>query len=147
VVLHLDWRAAPGESVANAEAKLRDLLSHTVEPDIRAEVVLCTQTVRTYTGCEHDVSHDLGPFLTALEAPVLRLAHETLEQAMARPVETGVWAFCTDGGRIAAAGVPCLGFGPGDEAMAHVLDERLSLDQLVEATAGYVALGQCLGQA
>jgi putative selenium metabolism hydrolase len=145
VTLHLDWRAAPGESVADAEARLRAVLAETVEPDIRAEVTLRTHQVRTHTGCEHRVSHDMGPFLTDMEAPVLCRAHSALEQALNRSVEVGVWAFCTDGGHIAAAGAACLGFGPGDEAMAHVLDERLSLDQLVEAAAGYAALGHCLG--
>ena len=57
-----------------------------------------------------------------------------------------VWAFCTDGGHLASAGIPCIGFGPGEEEMAHVLDERLKIDQLLEATAGYMALALRMGE-
>jgi acetylornithine deacetylase/succinyl-diaminopimelate desuccinylase-like protein len=41
--------------------------------------------------------------------------------------------------------VPCLGYGPGEEAMAHVLDERIAIDQVVEATVGYMALALEMG--
>ena len=56
-----------------------------------------------------------------------------------------IWPFFTDGGFLHAAGVPCIGFGPGDPAMAHVLDERMPVSQLLEATAGYMALALTLG--
>ncbi|NLD72157.1 MAG: M20/M25/M40 family metallo-hydrolase, partial [Chloroflexi bacterium] len=67
-------------------------------------------------------------------------ARESLVRALGRPVEVGVWTFCTDGGHLAAAGVPCIGFGPGGEDQAHVYDERLSIDELLEATVAYMAL-------
>ena len=35
------------------------------------------------------------------------------------------------------AGIPTIGFGPGTEADAHVVDERLSLDALEKAAHGY----------
>jgi acetylornithine deacetylase/succinyl-diaminopimelate desuccinylase-like protein len=35
------------------------------------------------------------------------------------------------------AGIPTIGFGPGTEADAHVVDERLSLDVLEKAARGY----------
>jgi acetylornithine deacetylase/succinyl-diaminopimelate desuccinylase-like protein len=35
------------------------------------------------------------------------------------------------------AGIPTIGFGPGTEADAHVVDEHLSLDVLEKAARGY----------
>jgi acetylornithine deacetylase/succinyl-diaminopimelate desuccinylase-like protein len=35
------------------------------------------------------------------------------------------------------AGIPTIGFGPGTEADAHVVDERLSLDALEKVALGY----------
>jgi acetylornithine deacetylase/succinyl-diaminopimelate desuccinylase-like protein len=35
------------------------------------------------------------------------------------------------------AGIPTIGFGPGTEADAHVVDERLSLNDLEKAAHGY----------
>jgi acetylornithine deacetylase/succinyl-diaminopimelate desuccinylase-like protein len=38
--------------------------------------------------------------------------------------------FFTDAGVLAAAGMPCVVFGPGDIAQAHTRDEWIALDQL-----------------
>jgi acetylornithine deacetylase/succinyl-diaminopimelate desuccinylase-like protein len=34
-------------------------------------------------------------------------------------------------------GVPCLGFGPGDEKLAHARDEFVPVDEVVKACAFY----------
>lgn len=73
-------------------------------------------------------------------------ARQLLSNTLARDVPVDIWRFATDGGHLAAEGIPCIGFGPGDEFMAHVIDERLALDQLLDATAGYMALALGLGR-
>jgi len=40
------------------------------------------------------------------------------------------------------ARVPTIGFGPGNEADAHVVDERLSLDELEKTALGYMGIIQ-----
>lgn len=42
------------------------------------------------------------------------------------------------------AGVPTIGFGPGTEADAHVVDERLSLEALEGAAEGYRGIIQAV---
>ena len=50
----------------------------------------------------------------------------------------GAYRFCTNAAYSAGtAGVPTIGFGPGREADAHVIDERLGLDELAAAERGY----------
>jgi len=146
IIVHLDWRAVPGETMQDARALLRRLLDDTVEEDIRAEITLYARTGRTYTGYEEELAHELAPFCLEEDAPILRRAHRSLENAMGRPVSVGVWTFCTDGGHLYQAGVPCVGFGPGEETMAHVLDERIAIEQIVEATAGYLGLALHMGE-
>ncbi|MFH1086937.1 MAG: M20/M25/M40 family metallo-hydrolase [Chloroflexota bacterium] len=147
MTVHIDWRNAPGETAADATALLQRLLERTVEPGLRAELRLRSHTVRTYTGHEHTVLHEVGSFLVALDDPQFQAARAALSEGMGRPVKVGVWGFCTDGGILHAAGIPCLGYGPGEEHMAHVRDERIAVDQLVEATAGYMALAYRMGGA
>jgi acetylornithine deacetylase/succinyl-diaminopimelate desuccinylase-like protein len=55
-------------------------------------------------------------------------------------MEVGTWRFATDGGHFAAEGATVLGFGPGDEALVHTVEERLPVEQLVECLVGYTAL-------
>ncbi len=54
---------------------------------------------------------------------------------------SGAYRFCTNAAHSAGvAGVPTVGFGPGREADAHVVDERLSLDDLEGAARGYAGI-------
>lgn len=145
VSVHLDWRKAPSETLEQARAVIDDLVSRAIEPDISASVRLRSRRHHTYTGLEIEAEHRLESFCLDADDPDLLLAHRALEEALWRPVETSVWTFCTDGGHLYAAGVPCIGYGPGNEAMAHVLDERISIEQLVEATTAYMALAMALG--
>jgi acetylornithine deacetylase/succinyl-diaminopimelate desuccinylase-like protein len=39
-----------------------------------------------------------------------------------------------------AAGIPTVGFGPGDDRLAHTNQERISLAQMEEAVTAYTAL-------
>jgi putative selenium metabolism hydrolase len=51
---------------------------------------------------------------------------------------TGTYRFCTNAAYSAGlAHVPTVGFGPATEADAHVVDERLSIDDLLAAARGY----------
>lgn len=140
LTVHLDWRASPADSEAHARALLEGLLADTLEEGVRAEVDVRTRPVRTYTGVEREVRFVLTGYVLEDADPRLVAARESLVRALGRPVEVGVWTFCTDGGHLAAAGVPCIGFGPGGEDQAHVYDERLSIDELLEATVAYMAL-------
>jgi putative selenium metabolism hydrolase len=52
--------------------------------------------------------------------------------------QLSAYCFCTNAAySIGIAGIPTIGFGPGTEADAHVVDERLSLDALEKAARGY----------
>jgi acetylornithine deacetylase/succinyl-diaminopimelate desuccinylase-like protein len=52
--------------------------------------------------------------------------------------------FCTNGSGTAALGIPTLGYGPGDETLAHRVDEYIELDDLHAGTEGYAALAAAL---
>jgi putative selenium metabolism hydrolase len=52
--------------------------------------------------------------------------------------QLAAYRFCTNAAySMGVAGIPTIGFGPGTEADAHVVDERLSLDVLEKAARGY----------
>jgi acetylornithine deacetylase/succinyl-diaminopimelate desuccinylase-like protein len=53
----------------------------------------------------------------------------------------GTWDFSTNGTYWAGkAGIPSIGFGPGDEKTAHMIDERVPLQEVVDATQFYALL-------
>ena len=50
----------------------------------------------------------------------------------------GAYRFCTNAAYSAGvAGVPTIGFGPASEGDAHVVDERLAINDLLAVARGY----------
>lgn len=143
--VHLDWRNAPGETLAQARAVVERIAESSLEPGITVDVNVATRLVSSYTGISETIEHAVTPFWIAADDRRLLAAQAALNSALDRQVPVDIWPFFTDGGFLHAAGVPCIGFGPGDPAMAHVLDERMPVSQLLEATAGYMALALTLG--
>ncbi len=137
----------PGETLAETRAVLDGLLAECVEPGIGVDLRLHSYRLRSYTGHEEAVDHELPPFYRSPGDAIFDAAQRAAEAAVAHAVPAGVWAFCTDGGYLAQAGVPCVGYGPGDEHMAHVLDEHIAIDEIVEAAAAYMGLALEMGRA
>jgi len=143
--VHLDWRNAPSETVDDARAIIERILAQTVEPGLSADIAVHERTMRSYTGVEEQVSHNIPSFYLEADDSRVIAARQALELAVGHSVAVGLWAFTTDGGHLASKGIPCLGYGPGEEAMAHVLNECIAIDQVVEATVGYMALALEMG--
>lgn len=62
-------------------------------------------------------------------------------QGALHDVELSHYSFCTNGSySLGRAGIPTLGYGPGYEYHAHIVDEYLELAQLFGALEGYYAL-------
>jgi putative selenium metabolism hydrolase len=140
VHLALDWRNVPGESYDEIVAKLEALLERTLEPGCRGDVQIAMKELVSHTGFRMAYPDTFPSFTTPAEHPWLVKAQVALEAALGRGVEVDTWRFATDGGHFAAAGATVLGFGPGDAAVVHTVEERLPLDQLVESVVGYMAL-------
>ncbi len=52
--------------------------------------------------------------------------------------QMGAYRFCTNAAYSAGvAGVPTIGFGPGREEDAHVVDERIAVADVLAAERGY----------
>jgi len=51
------------------------------------------------------------------------------------------YSFCTNGSTSAGVHhIPTIGFGPGREDGAHVVDENIEIEQLIGAAIGYQAI-------
>ena len=138
--LVLDWRNVPGERPEEIAAKLEALLVKSLEPGCGGRIVISERELVTYTGIQVTYPDIFPSFTTAAGDPWLLDAKTALSAALGREVEIGAWRFATDGGHLAEAGAAALGFGPGDDRLVHTVEERISLDQLVESVVGYLAL-------
>jgi putative selenium metabolism hydrolase len=92
---------------------------------------------RTYTGAQLVGSKWLPAWLLPEDHPFLQAAMRGLTAAGLAP-DLDVYRFCTNAAYSAGtAGIPTVGFGPGHEGQAHVVDEHLKVSALSAARAGY----------
>lgn len=138
--LTLDWRNIPGEGMEQIAGKLEALLARSLEAGCQGRVGVAMKEMVSYTGFRMGYADAFASFTTAADHPWLAGAQRVLARALGREVRVGTWRFATDGGHLAEAGATVIGFGPGDEALVHTVEERLPLDQLVETAVGYIAL-------
>jgi len=138
--LVLDWRNIPTERPQEIVTKLSTLLAGSLVADCKGKIEIASKELASYTGFELSYLDVFPSFTTPADHPWLHKARSTLEAVLERSIETSTWRFATDGGHFAKAGTVVLGFGPGDDAVVHTVEERIAIDELVESVVGYMAL-------
>ena len=92
---------------------------------------------KTYTGMVLRGPKFLPAWLLAEAHSFVQTVLQGLRAAGLDP-QLGAYRFCTNAAYSAGtAGVPTVGFGPGREQDAHVIDERLAVEDLMAAERGY----------
>jgi acetylornithine deacetylase/succinyl-diaminopimelate desuccinylase-like protein len=108
------------------------LATASCEEGVTAEVTIPVIRRVAYTGLTMDIPADNPPYVLESEDPAVVAAARIVDDELgARPVD--VWKFATDGGHFAARGAVPIGFGPGDESLAHTVEERVAVSALEEA--------------
>jgi len=132
-IIFLDWRNVPAETPKHAITELEKLANDCGD----CEVVVTRQQRKTYPGPTQDFASIFPPFSTAADHALVKAVTPIIAEATGQPVSPDVWNFATDGGHIHAAGVPVIGIGPGDDALAHTNQERIDIAELELASAIY----------
>ncbi|MFP4231388.1 MAG: YgeY family selenium metabolism-linked hydrolase [Spirochaetaceae bacterium] len=136
--IYLDRRLAPGETEETVRAELGEITAGT-------EAAWETGTLRrtSWTGREIRYEPLHPPWSISPDAPLAQAAAAAFHRTFGRTPEAGdytYWDFSTNAVTPVARGIPTIGFGPGDPAMAHMQDEHCPLEQIVEACRLYTAL-------
>ena len=148
IVLHLDWRNVPGETTDAILAQLRPLLDAALAqvPGSSGSVSVYEQPFHTWTGQTLAFPSVFPSFGLAADDPLVLAGRQILQQTLVRELAVIIWPFATDGGHLMAAGVPTIGFGPGEAETLHTVGEHIALDMLAESMLGYMALALRLGE-
>ena len=137
-VLYVDRRLTSGETEAKAVAQLRNLINH---EGLDATVEITEYHARSYTGYEYRARQYFPCWATPENSEWIRRLAGAIERELGYRPRIGRWDFSTDGAYSAGmAGIPTLGFGPGEEKYAHTVEEQLSVSRLVDAARVYARL-------
>ncbi len=95
----------------------------------------------SYTGFVFPLNKYFPAWLQEESHPLVQAGLKSIEDLWGETRPLGTWDFSTNGTYWAGkAGIPSIGFGPGDEMTAHTVIENVCLEDVVNAAAFYAYL-------
>ena len=133
--VHLDRRLTAGETKKSAVAEVRALAGAE-----DAEIEILTYDVPSYTGLRYPMEKYYPTWVLEESHPLARAAVSTFQGLWDKQPVVDKWTFSTNGvASMGLMGVPTIGFGPGEEEVAHSVIERVPIRHLVDAAQFYAA--------
>jgi putative selenium metabolism hydrolase len=143
--IYIDRRITSNEPHDEVIEQIKGLIPDYLQEEILVEELF--YDTPSYTGFVFPVAKFYPPFLLDDAHPLTLAGQSTIEALWGEKRELGTWDFSTNGTYWAGkAGIPSIGFGPGDEKTAHMGHENVSLNDVVLATEFYALLPGILGK-
>ncbi|MCK9423562.1 MAG: YgeY family selenium metabolism-linked hydrolase [Bacteroidales bacterium] len=134
--IHLDRRLTWGETKTSAVEEIREIMKGM---DAAIEVLQYKETA--YTGLRYGMEKYYPTWKIEEDHPMVLIAQKTFTSLFNTKPVTDKWTFSTNGVTINGYyHIPCIGFGPGNEELAHAPNEKVPVSDLVAASAFYAAL-------
>jgi putative selenium metabolism hydrolase len=145
--VYVDRRLTFGESVDAAIQQVRDLIppQYRASGDIRVEMMRYTEP--SYTGFVFPVDKYFPAWALDADHPLVQAGLAAARLIGLPDHSPGKWNFSTNGIYWAGkAGIPSIGFGPGEEETAHTVHDSVLLNDMVKATEFYALLPALLNR-
>jgi putative selenium metabolism hydrolase len=118
--IRLDRRYVRGETPESCETEIREVMSK-VSPALDEPWTL-------------ELFNHYPLMFTDRDNPVVKAAINAMTQVHDETPRVSAWRFGVNGTFMAAAGIPTVGLGPGDEIWAHTPEEHILVEDLVSTT-------------
>ena len=143
--IFIDRRITSNEPREEVIETIKGLIPDYLQDEIHVEELF--YDAPSYTGFVFPVSKFYPPWLLEDTHPLTQAGQNTIEALWDEKRALGTWDFSTNGTYWAGkAGIPSIGFGPGDEKTAHMRHENVPLDEVVAATEFYALLPSMLSE-
>ena len=137
--IQLDRRLTTGDTAESALAEVRDAVKRA---GVQAKVELLKYAEKAYTGLVYETDKYFPTWVEDEDAPQVQAAVEAHQKLFGRKPVVDRWTFSTNGVSIAGMfGIPCVGFGPAPEDVAHTVNDSVPIEHLVKCAAMYAAFG------
>jgi putative selenium metabolism hydrolase len=136
-----DRRTLPGETEEDILAPVRAAIERALSgSEAKGEAGIAEDDFVSYSGVHVRAPNFAPAWFFEEDSEIVRRAASGLQTVGIEPHLTH-YAFCTNGsGTAGRLGIPTIGFGPGDEALAHRVDEFIDLDELWRGAMGYAGM-------
>lgn len=143
--IFIDRRMTFGETKEGVKAQLEAL----IPPDQKDKIILeeLFYDEPSYTGFVFPVDKYFPAWALEENHPLVVAGQKTRRAIGLPDTPSSKWGFSTNGVYWAGkAGIPSIGFGPGDELTAHTTEDSVPLEEVVKATEFYALLLAMLKQ-
>ncbi|MDM8531390.1 YgeY family selenium metabolism-linked hydrolase [Anaerolineales bacterium HSG25] len=137
--IFIDRRMTFGETKEGIIAKIESLIPEDQKEFITVEMLFYDEP--SYTGFVFPVDKYFPAWALEDEHAFVQAGQATRKAIGLADAPTSRWEFSTNATYWAGkAGIPCIGFGPGDESVAHTVLDSVPLDEMVKSTEFYALL-------
>jgi putative selenium metabolism hydrolase len=135
---YIDRRLVLGETAESALAPI-EVLIRTSGVDAHAEIT--EHRSKSWTGYDCRMTEFYPAWLIEEDHPLVEAASGAIRHTLGQAPQLVKWDFSTDGTYShGMAGIPTIGFGPGDERYAHTVDEQIRLEDVFKGVEVYAQL-------
>ncbi len=131
--IHLDRRLTWGEDKQLALSQVEDIVK-----GMNAKVEMLEYKEKAFTGLDYGMEKYYPTWKLEESHPVIQTGVKAFKELFSKEPLVDKWTFSTNGVVITGIyGIPVIGFGPGNEVLAHAPNEKVPVDDLVKASAFY----------
>ena len=131
--IHLDRRLTWGEDKELALNEIKNIVE-----GMNAKVELLHYEETAYTGLTYGMEKYFPTWKIEEDHPVIQTGVKVFKELFNHDPVVDKWTFSTNGVTINGIyKIPVIGFGPGNEELAHAPNEKVAIEHLVKASAFY----------
>lgn len=133
--VHLDRRLTWGETKESAVKEVEEVVK-----GMNAKVEVLNYSEKAYTGLEYGMEKYYPTWKMPEDHQVVQTGVKAFKNLFNKDVKVDKWTFSTNGIMTCGTyGIPTIGFGPGNEVLAHAPNEKVPVNDLVVAASFYAA--------
>ncbi len=138
--IHLDRRLTVGDTKASAVREVKDAVKRA---GVKAKVEVLRYARPSYTGLTYETEKYFPTWCEPEDALQVQAAVKAHRDVLGVAPTLHRWTFSTNAVSIAGMyGIPCVGFGPAPENVAHTVNDSVPIDHLVKCAAFYAGFGE-----
>jgi putative selenium metabolism hydrolase len=140
--IHIDRRLTKGETKESALNEIEELIK-----GYKANAEVLNYYAKAYTGYEYGMEKYYPTWTVPVDHELVRRGVKTYKDLFGKEPVVDKWTFSTNGIMTCGVyGIPTIGFGPGNEILAHAPNEKVAISDLVTASAFYAAMAYEMGK-